>query len=87
MLTSNPSEPFFDFVSYEIYHLLVCSYDGVNLIFLTILCRTVFYGQYKCSGPGADESKRVSWSQELTASQAAGFSTVSFIDGSSWLQS
>ena len=50
------------------------------------MCRTVFYGQYKCSGPGADESKRVSWSQELTASQAAAFSTVSFIDGNSWIQ-
>ncbi|KAH6557573.1 hypothetical protein KP509_1Z106800 [Ceratopteris richardii] len=47
----------------------------------------VFYGQYKCSGPGADESKRVGWSKELTDAQAAPFQTVSFIDGSSWLQS
>ena len=77
--------PFFVFMYYEIYHLLAWFYDDINY-FLTIMCRTVFYGQYKCSGPGADESKRVSWSQELTASQAAAFSTVSFIDGNSWIQ-
>jgi len=47
---------------------------------------TVFYGQYECSGPGANTSGRVGWSMELTAAQAVPFETVSFIDGSSWLQ-
>ncbi|KAG8659999.1 hypothetical protein MANES_02G101400v8 [Manihot esculenta] len=31
---------------------------------------TVFYGQYKCSGPGADFGGRVSWSRELTEQES-----------------
>jgi len=48
--------------------------------------RTVFYGQYQCSGPGASEAGRVGWSHELSAAQAAAFSSVSFINGNQWLQ-
>lgn len=47
--------------------------------------RTVFYGQYKCSGPGAVTKERVKWSKELTSKQARPFSTISFIDGKDWL--
>ncbi|XP_024370104.1 probable pectinesterase 53 [Physcomitrium patens] len=47
--------------------------------------KTVLYGQYQCSGPGASESGRVGWSHELTAGQAIAFSSVSFIDGNQWL--
>lgn len=47
----------------------------------------VFFGQYKCTGPGADESKRVGWSHELTDTQAGAFQSLDFIDGASWLQS
>ncbi|CAN6463747.1 unnamed protein product [Victoria cruziana] len=46
---------------------------------------TVFYGQYKCYGPGANFSGRVSWSKELTPQQAQPFLSLSFIDGSEWL--
>ncbi|XP_039044342.1 probable pectinesterase 53 [Hibiscus syriacus] len=42
---------------------------------------TVFYGQYKCSGPGADFGGRVSWARELNKSQAKPFISVDFIDG------
>ncbi|MCD7449414.1 hypothetical protein HAX54_052119 [Datura stramonium] len=31
---------------------------------------TVFYGQFKCSGPGADHGDRVKWSRELTEQEA-----------------
>ncbi len=31
---------------------------------------TAFYAEYNCSGPGADRSKRVSWSKELNPEQA-----------------
>lgn len=48
--------------------------------------KTVFYGQYQCSGPGAEESGRVGWSHELTADQAAAFTSLSFINGNQWLQ-
>lgn len=47
--------------------------------------KTVFYGQYECTGAGANESERVGWSHELTASQADALSSMSFIDGSSWV--
>ncbi|XWS29229.1 hypothetical protein CRYUN_Cryun24cG0010400 [Craigia yunnanensis] len=46
---------------------------------------TVFYGQYKCSGPGADFGGRVSWARELTQQEAKPFISVDFIDGHSWL--
>ncbi|CAI9759023.1 unnamed protein product [Fraxinus pennsylvanica] len=47
---------------------------------------TVFYGQYKCSGPGARFAGRVSWSRELTDEEAKPFISLSFIDGSEWIK-
>lgn len=47
--------------------------------------KTVFYGQYKCFGPGANLNNKVAWSHELTEAQAAPFMSLSFIDGQSWL--
>ncbi|KAJ4959003.1 hypothetical protein NE237_026114 [Protea cynaroides] len=46
---------------------------------------TVFYGEYKCTGPGAISSGRVSWSRELTDAEAQPFISLSFIDGSEWI--
>ncbi|KAJ6678732.1 ACYL-COA THIOESTER HYDROLASE YBHC-RELATED [Salix viminalis] len=46
---------------------------------------TVFFGQYKCSGPGADFGGRVAWSRELTEQQARPFISIGFIDGHEWL--
>lgn len=48
-------------------------------------CRTVFYGQYKCFGPGANEANRPAWSHELSDAQAAPFMTLGYIDGSLWV--
>ncbi|KAI8017759.1 putative pectinesterase 53 [Camellia lanceoleosa] len=47
--------------------------------------KTVFYGQYKCMGPGADFEGRVSWSRELTLQEAKPFISLNFIDGYDWL--
>lgn len=47
---------------------------------------TVFYGQYKCSGPGASFAGRVSWCRELTEQEAKPFISLSFIDGSEWIK-
>ncbi|KAL9658993.1 hypothetical protein QQ045_018644 [Rhodiola kirilowii] len=47
---------------------------------------TVFYGQYKCTGPGASYAGRVSWSRELTDQEAKPFISLSFIDGSEWIK-
>lgn len=46
---------------------------------------TVFYGQYKCSGPGANVTGRVSWSHELSDQEAAPFLSTSFINGENWI--
>ncbi|KAA8523185.1 hypothetical protein F0562_009608 [Nyssa sinensis] len=47
---------------------------------------TVFYGQYKCTGPGANFAGRVSWSRELTDEEAKPFISVGFVDGSEWIK-
>ncbi|KAG9442929.1 hypothetical protein H6P81_018783 [Aristolochia fimbriata] len=47
---------------------------------------TVFYGQYRCTGPGADFAGRVSWSRELTSQEARPFLSLNFIDGYEWIE-
>ncbi|XAR67062.1 Pectinesterase [Bertholletia excelsa] len=47
---------------------------------------TVFYGQYKCTGPGASFAGRVPWSRELTYEEAKPFISLNFIDGSEWIK-
>ncbi|XP_015966594.1 probable pectinesterase 53 [Arachis duranensis] len=46
---------------------------------------TVFYGQYKCTGAGASFAGRVSWSRELTDDEAKPFLSLSFVDGTEWI--
>ncbi|KAJ8441992.1 hypothetical protein Cgig2_020137 [Carnegiea gigantea] len=48
--------------------------------------RTVLYGEYKCHGPGADRTKRVNWSKNLTSEEAAPFLTKDLIGGRGWLR-
>ncbi|KAG9135087.1 hypothetical protein Leryth_011586 [Lithospermum erythrorhizon] len=48
--------------------------------------RSVYYGEYKCSGPGANRSKRVTWSKSLTKDEAAPFLTKGMIGGRGWLR-
>ncbi|KAK9743425.1 hypothetical protein RND81_03G238200 [Saponaria officinalis] len=36
--------------------------------------RSVYYGEYKCYGPGANRSKRVTWSRSLTVQEVSTFS-------------
>ncbi|EEC79546.1 hypothetical protein OsI_20666 [Oryza sativa Indica Group] len=47
---------------------------------------TVFYGQYKCTGPGSNYAGRVAWSRELTDQEAKPFISLSFIDGLEWVK-
>lgn len=54
-------------------------------MFCGCLCSTVFYGQFRCTGDGADESGRVGWSHELTTQEAEPFMSHDFIDGDDWL--
>ncbi|KAG0564282.1 hypothetical protein KC19_8G098500 [Ceratodon purpureus] len=48
--------------------------------------QTVVFGQYKCYGPGANLTRRVPWSHELTDVQARPFLSLSFVDGDEWLK-
>ncbi|KAJ4970454.1 hypothetical protein NE237_003553 [Protea cynaroides] len=48
---------------------------------------TVFFGEYQNSGDGAyNRTKRVSYSRNLTDTEAAPFLTKAFINGDQWLQ-
>jgi pectinesterase len=42
---------------------------------------TARYAEYKCTGPGADRSKRVAWSKELTDDEAAKFTIANILGG------
>ncbi|CAF2312936.1 unnamed protein product [Brassica napus] len=47
---------------------------------------TIFYGEYNCSGPGANISKRAQYVQKLNETQVAQFINMTIIDGDQWLQ-
>lgn len=44
---------------------------------------SVYYGEYKCYGPGANRSKRVQWSLHLTNEQATALITKTMITAKS----
>uniref|UniRef100_A0A7N0SWU7 Pectinesterase n=1 Tax=Kalanchoe fedtschenkoi TaxID=63787 RepID=A0A7N0SWU7_KALFE len=47
--------------------------------------RTVFYGEYKNWGPGADMSRRVDYARRLSDEEARRFLRAGFIDGTAWI--
>ncbi|MBA0846865.1 hypothetical protein Goshw_008637 [Gossypium schwendimanii] len=47
--------------------------------------QTVFYGEYKNTGPGADQARRVPFAAQLTENVAQEFLNLGFIEGSRWL--
>ncbi|XP_010523318.1 PREDICTED: pectinesterase PPME1-like [Tarenaya hassleriana] len=47
--------------------------------------KTVFYGEYKCFGPGSHQEKRVPFTQDIDAQEAAHFLSLGYIQGSKWL--
>lgn len=69
----------------SIRYSLQTLHDDLDLFLTAMLCRTVFYGQYQCSGPGADFGRRVSLSRELTQQEAKPFISIGFVDGYEWL--
>ncbi|KAK9152496.1 hypothetical protein Syun_010805 [Stephania yunnanensis] len=48
--------------------------------------QSIFYGEYKCSGAGANATMRVPYAQILNDTQAASFLNASFINADLWLQ-
>lgn len=49
------------------------------------MCRNVYYGEYKCSGGGANVTGRVPWVRVLTDEEALPFLGTYYIDGDTWL--
>ncbi|CAN4113356.1 unnamed protein product [Withania somnifera] len=45
----------------------------------------VYYGEYRCSGPGANMTGRVPWARILTDEEAMPFIGTYYVDGNSWL--
>nr|QIR83178.1 pectin methylesterase 20 [Cunninghamia lanceolata] len=48
--------------------------------------QTVFFAQYRCSGPGANQTSRVPYSKDLNQSQVAPFLSICYVDGEQWLK-
>ncbi|XP_065864152.1 probable pectinesterase 53 [Euphorbia lathyris] len=46
---------------------------------------SVFYGEYKCTGPGANSTGRVAWARILTDEEALPFIGTYYVDGDTWL--
>ncbi|XP_010452709.1 PREDICTED: probable pectinesterase 49 [Camelina sativa] len=47
--------------------------------------KTVFYGEYMCTGPGSHKAKRVAHTQDIDNKEANHFLSLGYIKGSSWL--
>ncbi|XP_022738510.1 putative pectinesterase 63 [Durio zibethinus] len=47
--------------------------------------KTVFYGEFKCTGKGADPSGRVAFAKQLSEAEAQPFLVLGYIDGTKWL--
>ncbi|KAK6239526.1 hypothetical protein QUC31_004995 [Theobroma cacao] len=45
----------------------------------------VYYGEYKCSGPGANFTGRVPWARILTEEEAEPFIGTYYVEGDTWL--
>lgn len=58
-----------------------------NYIYLYInkCSNTIYYGEYKCSGPGSVFSGRAPWARNLTDEEAQPFLEIHFIEGETWL--
>lgn len=48
-------------------------------------CRTVFFGEYKCVGAGANYTYRASYAKQLEQSEAAPYMDIGYINGDEWL--
>ncbi|KAH9804802.1 putative pectinesterase 63 [Citrus sinensis] len=47
--------------------------------------KTVYYGEYKCMGPGASSSGRVKFAKLLSEAEAKPFLSMTYLNGNKWL--
>ncbi|KAJ6913825.1 pectinesterase 63 [Populus alba x Populus x berolinensis] len=46
---------------------------------------TVYYGEYKCAGPGSSSFGRVPYAKSLSKAEAKPFLSMTYINGNKWL--
>lgn len=56
-----------------------------HIFFITLIFRTVFFGEYESLGPGANYTYRASFGKQLMQYEAAPYMSISYIDGDDWL--
>lgn len=59
---------------------------NTKTIFFFFFCSEVLFGEYNCTGKGADRTGRVPWSKSLTQDEAKPFLGMEFISGDQWLR-
>ncbi|KAJ0092075.1 hypothetical protein Patl1_26386 [Pistacia atlantica] len=47
--------------------------------------KEVYYGEYKCMGPGADSTGRAKFSKTLSDAEAEPFLSMTYLDGNKWV--
>ncbi|KAJ0092124.1 hypothetical protein Patl1_25824 [Pistacia atlantica] len=48
-------------------------------------CKPVYYGEYKCWGPGGSSSGRAKFARMLSDEEAQSFLSTTFLNGNSWI--
>lgn len=54
-------------------------------VYIVYARSTVYYGEYKCSGPGSSSNKRVKYAKMLSDVEAKPFISLTFIQGTKWV--
>lgn len=51
-----------------------------------VQCRTVVFGEFECSGSGANTTGRVPWLKRFTFEEIRPFLDLMFVNGEQWLR-